>query len=423
MIGLRTTLLLPLVLFFLAWGAYTLTGARMAGGGLLLATLALLFVVTAANVEVCVLRPLRRLKLAAQDLVRNDPHAGATGSIAAPALLVGAGELRELAYGLEQLRERMQAYEQHFAYEAARRERQERSLRELEERYLLTVERANDGIWEWDLKSGRTEYSLRWKAMLGYIESSMDRIDDWKNIMHPDDRDDVLRRLHDHLEGATPHFDAEYRLRHANGQYRWVSSRGVALRHADGKPYRLVTMDNDVHARRQMEETLVETAEGLASVSGTDFYRALVAKLSSILGTRDNLIAYCLDDPPTRVRTLAYYSRGKFWDNFEFDLCGTSCGAVIDRGEIVYVATGVSDTWPEERQYDRDSYIGVPMFDSAGKIIGHFACMDGKPMRQDLPHLAIFKIFSVRAAAEVERMLLKQKLGKVSPITLPEDRS
>ena len=88
----------------------------------------------------------------------------------------------------------------------------------------------------------------------------------------------------------------------------------------------------------------------------------------------------------------------------------TSCGAVIERKEIVYCPTGVCDVWPDEKQYDRDSYIGVPMFDSTGRIIGHFACMDGKPMRQDLPHLALFKIFSVRAAAELERTLLREKL-------------
>jgi len=80
----------------------------------------------------------------------------------------------------------------------------------------------------------------------------------------------------------------------------------------------------------------------------------------------------------------------------------------------VYVSTGVCDIWPLEKEFDRDSYIGVPMFDSTGKIIGHFACMDGRPMRQDLPHLALFKIFSVRAAAELERMLLRQKLGATS---------
>jgi hypothetical protein len=47
----------------------------------------------------------------------------------------------------------------------------------------------------------------------------------------------------------------------------------------------------------------------------------------------------------------------------------------------VYAPSGVCDIWPLEKEFDRDSYIGVPMFDSTGKIIGHFACMDGKPMR------------------------------------------
>ena len=175
-------------------------------------------------------------------------------------------------------------------------------------------------------------------------------------------------------------------------------------------------MDNDIHGRKQIEQTLIEAAEALSSVSGADFYRALMRSLSSILGTRDNLVCYCVGDPPTRAQTLAYYSNGEFTDNFEYDLAGTSCGAVIDRKEIVYAPSGVCDIWPLEKEFDRDSYIGVPMFDSTGKIIGHFACMDGKPMRQDLPHLALFRIFSVRAAAELERMLLRQKLeGSQAP--------
>ena len=88
---------------------------------------------------------------------------------------------------------------------------------------------------------------------------------------------------------------------------------------------------------------------------------------------------------------------------------------MIDRREIVYCPTGVCDLWPAEKEFDRDSYIGVPMFDSTGKIIGHFACMGGTPMRQDLPHLALFRIFSVRAAAELERTLLRKQLEGPRP--------
>ena len=404
MMGLRARLLFPLGVFVLLWAAYTIAvgEAGHVAPLVLLGLLALLLGVMATNTEYFVMRPLRRLLQAAQDLTQ-DRLSGAP--VDAP-----PGALRELAAGINRLRDRMQSYESRLAEEKTRRQELEHSVRELEDRYALTVERANDGIWEWNLESGAVEFSLRWKGLLGLSDARLGTIEDWQGMLHPEERAAVILSLENHLNGLTQHFDKEYRLRHGDGHFRWIHSRGTAIRRATGKPYRVVVMDNDIHERKTIEETLIQAAEGLSSVTGEDFYQALMRSLSSILGTRDNLVCYCVGDPPTRARTLAYYSNGKFFDNFEYDLAGTSCGAVIDRGEIVYAPTGVCDVWPLEKEFDRDSYIGVPMFDSTGKIIGHFACMDGKPMRQDLPHLALFKIFSVRAAAEVERMLLKQKL-------------
>jgi PAS domain S-box-containing protein len=318
--------------------------------------------------------------------------------------------MRELAADLNRLRDRMQEYETKLTEEHSRRQTLERSVRELEDRYALTVERANDGIWEWNVKSGAVDFSLRWKAMLGLAEAPILCVDDWRALLHPDERAAVLQSLENYLNGVTPRFDEQYRLRQGDGQYRWVHSRGTAIRHATGTAYRVIVMDNDIHARKEIENTLIQAAEGLSAVSGANFFQSLMRSLSSILGTRDNLVCYCVGDPPTRAKTLAYYSRGAFTENFEYDLAGTSCGAVIDRREIVYCPTGVCDLWPAEKEYDRDSYIGVPMFDSTGKIIGHFACMGGTPMRHDLPHLALFRIFSVRAAAELERTLLRQQL-------------
>ena len=412
MMRLRTMLLFPLGAFVLFWAVYTVAVGETGqlAPTALLALLAVLLGVTATNTEVFVLRPLRGVLRAAQDLTQNRFSGG---PVNAP-----PGALRELATGINRLGHRMREYEAKLAEEKTRRQMLEQSVRELEDRYALTVERANDGIWEWNVDSGAVEFSLRWKGLLGLTDARIEQIEDWKNLLHPEERAAVMLCLENHMNGLTQHFDTEYRLRHGDGRYRWVHSRGTAIRHAAGKPYRVVVMDNDIHERKQVEETLIQAAEGLSSVSGEDFYQALMRNLSSILGTRDNLVCYCVGDPPTRAHTLVYYSNGKFFENFEYDLAGTSCGAVIDRKEIVYAPTGVCDIWPLEKEFDRDSYIGVPMFDSAGKIIGHFACMDGKPMRQDLPHLALFKIFSVRAAAELERMLLRQKLeGTSSPAT------
>jgi len=408
--SLRLKLFLPLILagLLLLIYAYTSWPQLTDPGGeylpaLLLAGLAALLLAAAGNVERLVVRPLARLKRAMDTLVR--------GERTDPGIASGRAGVQEIETGVSRLGELQRETEARLARESAERQKVEQELRDVRERYELAVERANDGLWEWDLKSGRVAFSPRLKGMMGYRDASVARIEDWKQLVHPDDHEAVLMRLQNHLNASTPFFEAEYRVRHRDGDFRWLHSRGTAIRHASGKAYRLVMMDKDIHPRKELELALIHAAEGLSSVSGRDFFRALARSLSELLGTRDNLVAHCLDDPPTRVRTLAYYSGGRFWDDFEFDLCGTSCGAVLTRGEIVYCPTGVCEIWPEEKQYDRDSYVGVPMFDSAGKIIGHFACMDAKPMAHDLPHLAIFKIFSVRAATELERTLLREKLG------------
>ncbi len=404
MIGLRTRLLMPLGVFVVALAAYLFAAGDTAALApeWMLGLLLLLLVAMATNVEVTVLRPLRGLLGLAQD---PTPRQAPAAPVQTP-----SGPLRDLAAELDRLRGRVQEYEARLGTERERRDALEHNVRELEDRYALTVERANDGLWEWNLKSGAIEVSPRWKGMLGWSAAPLASIDDWRALLHPDDRDAVLQAQAKYLAGATPRFEEEVRLRRGDGEYRWVHSRAAAIRHASGTPYRMIVMDNDIHARKLIETALIEAAEGLSAVSGTNFFQALMRSLASILGTRDNLVCYCVDEPATRARTLAYYTRGAFTRNFEYELAGTSCGAVIERGEIVYCPTGVCDLWPAEKQYDRDSYIGVPMFDSAGKIIGHFACMGGSPMRQDLPHLALFRIFSVRAAAELERTLLRQQL-------------
>jgi PAS domain S-box-containing protein len=407
-LGLRTRLLFPLAAFVLLLGVFFVladSATALASPGWLFALLLLLAGIMATNVEFLVLRPLRGILRTVQELAESRMPGT---PVATP-----PGQLGELAAGLSRLRDRMQRYEDELSRESASRRAMEQTVRELEDRYALTVERANDGTWEWNFVSGALEFSLRWKAMLGLTRLPLQRAEDWQELLHPDERKAVLQALENYLNGVVVRFDEQYRLRHGDGTYRWVHSRGTAIRHATGKPYRLIVMDNDIHARKQIETTLVQAAEALSAVSGDEFFRALIRSLSEILGTRDNLVCYCVGDPPLRAHTLAYYTRGDFTENFEYELAGTSCGAVIERREIVYCPTGVCDIWPSEKQYDRDSYIGVPMFDSNGKVIGHFACMGGTPMRQELPHLALFRIFSVRAAAELERTLLRRQLEGV----------
>ena len=112
-------------------------------------------------------------------------------------------------------------------------------LRESEERYALAVRAANDGIWDWNLRTNEIYYSIRWKEMLGYKEDEIGTDpDEWFKRIHPDDQQQVQANLVAHLKKTTPHFECEYRILHSNGSYVWALSRGLAVWDQSGMAYR-----------------------------------------------------------------------------------------------------------------------------------------------------------------------------------------
>lgn len=79
---------------------------------------------------------------------------------------------------------------------------------------------------------------------------------------------------------------------------------------------------------------------------------------------------------------------------------------MIQDEQPLYVSRNLGEGWPLEIQYERESYLGIPCFDSEKRVIGHLACMDGKPMPDEAPQWAILKLFAERAAIELERKQL-----------------
>jgi diguanylate cyclase (GGDEF)-like protein/PAS domain S-box-containing protein len=124
------------------------------------------------------------------------------------------------------------------------------ALRQSEERYALAARGANDGLWDWDLESGRIYYSPRWKQLLGWKEEEIgDRPEEWTSRVHPQDLLAFESALDNHLSGTSPAFECDYRMLHRDLGYRWVASRGLAVRNDQGKPIRMVGSQSDVTAK------------------------------------------------------------------------------------------------------------------------------------------------------------------------------
>lgn len=135
-----------------------------------------------------------------------------------------------------------------------------RKLRDSEERVRLALESARDGFWDWNVSTGEIIYSERCATMLGYDGGELSpRIESFGELLHPDDREQALRKLQDHIDGATELYSDEYRLRCKSGDWKWILSRAkVVERDHQGKALRMTGTIYDIHERKLAQTALVE---------------------------------------------------------------------------------------------------------------------------------------------------------------------
>lgn len=140
------------------------------------------------------------------------------------------------------------------------------------EQLELVMAGSNDGIWDWDLRADSLYLSPRWKAMLGYNDDELPNSPEtWTVLAHPDDRDRMAATFNAYMAGDTPALQADHRVRHKDGSYRWHLIRGIALRDATGKPYRVAGSNTDItelkrtqgiqHAQSRLLEGVASGAE------------------------------------------------------------------------------------------------------------------------------------------------------------------
>jgi diguanylate cyclase (GGDEF)-like protein/PAS domain S-box-containing protein len=132
---------------------------------------------------------------------------------------------------------------------------------EPERNRILEAHGEMDGLWEWNLENDQIYFSPRWRALLGYgDEGQTGKPETWFNLIHPYDLDELMSRLRSHLDGKTPYFECEHRVRQADGTYRWVLSHGRTVIGSNGKPERLAGSQTDIKRLKNYEAQLIHEA-------------------------------------------------------------------------------------------------------------------------------------------------------------------
>lgn len=146
------------------------------------------------------------------------------------------------------------------------RKRAEAAVHESEARWIMAIDNAGHGVWDWNMDTGKVYYSPTWKAMLGYAEGEIgDSLEEWLDRVQPEDRGRCQAELERHYRGQTATYICEHRVRCKDGGYKWILDQGrVVTRDATGKPLRMIGTHTDISPVKAAQDALRRQSEELA---------------------------------------------------------------------------------------------------------------------------------------------------------------
>jgi len=135
------------------------------------------------------------------------------------------------------------------------------TINKFKERYELATSGSNEGLWDFDIKSGEVFYSNRFKELIGFRDKPIkNHISSWINTIVPEDRTEVAKALENHINGLTPSFKSEHRVQ-IGDRIKWVSIRGKATYSKDKKPSRVVGFLTDITEIKEAQIALKNSEE------------------------------------------------------------------------------------------------------------------------------------------------------------------
>lgn len=151
--------------------------------------------------------------------------------------------------------------------EISKRKLLETELINTNERLNLALEGTKDGTWDWNILTNDVKFSNNWGKMLGYNPDEITHeLSFWSDKVHPEDWNDVISKVKNHINGETDNYVSEHRLKTKSGEYKWVLDRGKVLYSESGEAVRMVGTHQDIDKRKTLEIELHELNDRLEDI-------------------------------------------------------------------------------------------------------------------------------------------------------------
>lgn len=285
-------------------------------------------------------------------------------------------------------------------------------------RMSLALGVAKQGWVEFEPQTGGISVSNEYARMIGFEPTEFKtNFQEWQENVHPDDLHDALAAIQKMLEITGP-VEHEYRRQTKNGDWIWLHSIGeVIKRDKSGRPTRVIGIKTDITERKQSEQVLRVLAES-GAIGDENIFKLMVKQLAISQNTRYAIIAKLNPAIAHQVNVIASWIGGGYGDDFSYSLIDTPCENIIEHGRTLY-PNHIQSLFPNDRMLvdmEAESYLGVPLINSHGEVIGLLALIDDKPMVENTHIESLLESLAVRAAIELERIESNKKLNLTSRV-------
>ncbi|MDD2759178.1 MAG: PAS domain S-box protein [Methylomonas sp.] len=234
------------------------------------------------------------------------------------------------------------------------------------------------------------------------VDEIMEDVSVLHQRVHPDDKSGLEAAINQAVSHSTA-FQHEYRISHPAQGVLWLEAKAMPSEQPDGG-IMFHGFVQDITERKRMERTLQFIARSGWQESSETFLVSLARYLGQMLEVEYVLIDK-LDVEPDFAETAVIYYNGEILPAMRYPLFGTPCENIVSSGLCCY-PEHVRQLFPEDRLLSDmrvESYVGMPLLDSAANVIGLIAVMDGKPMVDCDRIASVLQLVAIRAAAELER--------------------
>jgi PAS domain S-box-containing protein len=282
--------------------------------------------------------------------------------------------------------------------------REEKSPSEKKGIYQRMVESSPDLIAVLNL-DGRREYNNPTYAHVLEDPDILVGTDSFLDIIEEDR--DRIRNLFKEIVKRGYGEQTVYRLMDKEGDTRFIQSNSGLILNEEGDPEKVVVISRDISDLVKDQQRVENLFAATAGLGGDDFFSVLVHRIAESLVVPTVLVSRLLPDKGNRVRVLASWEANSLQQEFEYDITGSPCERVLRHGETIVYAVGIRNLFPRMNipgAARAEGYLGTPLQGSDGKVLGHLAIVDERPIVDAARKEFLLRTMAKRASLELQRM-------------------